>query len=119
MGVPSNYRVQAELVAFDAVLQQKYAPISAASSGNNEIVAAVTGKKIRVLSYHLSSGGTVNAKWRSANTDKSGLIYTVAGSQVPVAFSPLGHLETVAGEALNLNLSGAVAVGGHLVYVEV
>lgn len=97
----------------------KFAKITAASSGANEIVAAVTGKKIVVLSYHLSSAGTVNAKWQSASTDISGLLYTVANIGVPVAFSPVGHFATASGEALNLNLSGAVAVGGHLVYVEV
>lgn len=97
----------------------KFAKIAAASSGANEVVAAVTGKKIRVLGYLLSSAGTVNAKWQSASTDLTGLHYTVANVQVPVAFSPVGHFETASGEALNLNLSGAVAVGGYLVYVEV
>lgn len=97
----------------------KFAKITASSSGANEVVAAVTGKKIVVLSYFLSASGTVNAKWQRASTDITGLHYMVANNQVPVAFSPVGHFETAAGEALNLNLSGAVAVGGHLVYVEV
>lgn len=94
--------------------------IAASSSGNNEIVAAQTGKVIRVLGYVLSSSGTVNAKWRTANTDKTGLIYMVANNQVQVALPSQPDdfwFETVAGEALNLNLSGAVAVGGHLSYI--
>lgn len=95
----------------------KYASVAAASSGDNAIVAAVTGAKIRVLSYVLSAAGTVNAKWRSATTDKSGLLYMVANTVVP-AGSPAGLFETAAGEALNLNLSGAIAVGGHITYVE-
>lgn len=97
----------------------KFAKITAASSGANEVVAAVTGKRIRVVSYLLSAAGTVNAKWQSASTDLTGLHYMVANNQVPVPFSPVGYFETASGEALNLNLSGAIAVGGHVAYIEV
>ena len=49
---------------FDAVananLPAKFAPISASSSGANAVVAAVTGKKVRVLSYLLVAAGAVN-----------------------------------------------------------
>jgi hypothetical protein len=102
-------------------LTPKFAIISESSSGDNEVVAAVTGpdKKIRVLSYVLMTNAAVNAKWRSASTDKSGLLYCGANGGAVAPFSPVGHFETVAGEALNLNLSGAVAVGGHVTYVEV
>jgi hypothetical protein len=96
------------------------ANIAASSSGNNEIVAAHAGKKIRLIAWWLTSNGTVNAKWRSANTDKSGLAYLVANAGVSVPAIDDGSeevwVETAAGEALNLNLSGAVAVGGQAVY---
>ena len=101
----------------------QYAAITANAAGDNEIVAAVPGRRIRLVGYVLSFGGTVNVKWRSATTDKSGLLYGLLGgvivSGTPAATfggQPQGHLETAAGEALNLNLSGAVACGGHLVY---
>lgn len=97
----------------------KFAAIAASSSGANEIVAAVTGKKIKVLAYLLSAAGSVNAKWQRASTDITGLHYMVANSQVPSPFSPVGLFETASGEALNLNLSVGVAVGGYVVYVEV
>jgi hypothetical protein len=45
--------------------------------------------------------------------------YFGANGGVAAAYCPVGHFETAAGEALNINLSGAVAVGGHVVYVEV
>ena len=96
----------------------KYLPVTASSSGDNPIVTAVTGKKIRVLSYVLSSSGSVNAKWRSGTTDISGLIYTAATTNAS-STAPLGLFETAAGQALNLNLSAAVPMGGHLTYVEV
>lgn len=100
-----------------------YAPIAAASSGANAIVAAVAGRRIRVVGFLLSFSGTVNAKWQSASTDLSGLYYGVANTVVEGAPFPeqiggqSGHFETAQGAALNLNLSGAVAVGGHLAYI--
>lgn len=102
-------------------LTPKFAPITASAPGATEVVAAVTSKKIRVLSYILIANGTVNTKFQShvAPTDKTGLAYLVANSGVSVAFSPIGHFETVSGEALDINLSAGVAVGGHLTYVEV
>lgn len=100
-------------------LTPKFAIIQESSSGDNEVVAAVASKKIRVLSYVLMSNGTVNAKWRSATTDKSGLLYLIANTGASSGYSPVGHFETAAGEALNLNLSAGIAVGGHVCYVEI
>lgn len=100
-------------------LTPKYATISESSSGDNEVVAGVTSKKIRVLSYVVMASAAVNVKWRSNATDKSGLLYCAANGGAVAPFSPVGHLETAAGEPLNLNLSGAVAVGGHVTYIEV
>lgn len=101
-------------------LTPKFAVVSESSSGNNEVVAAVTGKKIRVLAWDVSPSDTVNFKWRSASTDITGLYYAAnAGNGVARAFNPVGYFETASDEALNINLSGAVAVGGSVVYVEV
>lgn len=100
-------------------LTPKFAVVAAATSGANEIVAAVSSKKIRVLAVRLSAAGTVNTKWQSASTDKTGLNYFVANSYATLGYNPLGWLETASGEALNLNLSAAVAVGGMITYVEV
>lgn len=100
-------------------LTPKYAVISESSSGDNEVVAAVASKKIRVLAYVLMANAAVNAKWRSASTDTSGLLYCGANGGAVAPFNPVGWLETAAGEPLNINLSGAVAVGGHVTYIEV
>lgn len=101
-------------------LTPKFAVIAESSSGNNEVVAAVTGKKIRVISCFVSPSDAVNFKWRSASTDITGLHYAAnAGNGVSLGWNPNGHFETASDEALNLNLSGAVAVGGSVVYVEV
>lgn len=101
-------------------LTPKYKKIDCSSSGNNEIVAAVTGKKIRVIQWVVSPSDAVNFKWRSASTDLTGFHYAAnAGNGVSEPWNPVGYFETASDEALNLNLSAAEAVGGSLVYVEV
>lgn len=102
------------------------AAIAASAANANQVVAAVAGYKYRVLAFVLSFGGTVNAKWQSASTDKTGLFYGVAGVAVASPdlpgtspTTPPAHFETAPGEALNLHLSGAVAVGGYVVYDKV
>lgn len=97
----------------------KFAPIVASASGVTNLVAAVATKKIRVMSYVLISNGAVNVKFQThvTPTDLSGLLYLVANTGAS-ASSPYGLFQSVSGEALDLNLSGAVAVGGHLSYIE-
>ena len=99
------------------------AAIAASSSGDNTVVAAVAGKKMAVESYEISASGAVNAKWKDgASTDKTGLLYlAAAGSQVDAEATDVEAGEDAlwvgtAGNALILNLSGAVAVGGLVRY---
>ena len=85
------------------------------------IVAAVTGKKIVVLSYVLTIGGTTDGTvtWQSADTALSGAmsLQSDGAAIIAVDHSPRGCLETVAAEALNITTSG-IAVAGHGTYVE-
>lgn len=103
------------------------AVIAASASGNNAVVAAPgAGKRIRVLSFVLSFSGSVNAKWKSgAGTDLTGLFYGSAtaglafSAEMPPTGpgnSPVPQFKCAENEALNLNLSGAVAVGGYAIY---
>jgi hypothetical protein len=96
----------------------KRAIIAAASSGDNTILAAVAGKRFRVTSYVLVAAGAVSAKWRSATNDMSGAMALAANGGVSADDAAAGVLETNPGEALVINLSGAVATAGHLTYVE-
>ena len=93
------------------------AKISTSSSGAVEIVAAAAGKRIVVVSWNVMANGTTNVKWQSATTDISGLYYLVAnvGAVVNHAVPDFG-LKTTAGEALNINNSAAVAIGGYVTY---
>ena len=96
----------------------KYVKIDAATNGDNSIVAAVAAKSIRVLSYVLVSAGTVTVRFESAagGTALTGQMTMAVNTTHAAAFSPVGHFQTIAGEALNLELSGAVSVDGFLVY---
>jgi len=102
-------------------LTPKFAVISASSSGDNTIVAAVTSKKIRVLGYVIVAAGTVGVTWKSGTggTALSGLMSLTANTGIAAAYCPVGLLETGSGVLLNLTLDAAVAVTGHLVYIEV
>jgi hypothetical protein len=96
--------------------RDEQAVIAESTSGDSALVAAVTGERYRVKALAISCAGTVNAKFRSGTTDKTGLFYGVANTQVVLPYNPAGWFETDAGEALNINLSAAVAVGGQIVY---
>lgn len=95
----------------------RYAAITASSNGDNTVVAAVAGKRILVLQYNVMANGTVNAKWKDgASVDITGLGYYVANTGKVVPFSPMGWMVTGVGNALVLNLSAGIAVGGELGY---
>ncbi len=99
----------------------KYAVINPpATATANTIVAAVTGKKIVVLSYTLVAAGAITVTWRSDATLISGpLAFAANGGTAPATTPEAPLLETAAGQALILLNSAAVQVGGHLTYIEV
>jgi hypothetical protein len=103
-------------------LTPKFAKIAVSSSGVNSFIALVGGKKLRCLGFAIMGNGAVNVKFQShvTPTDLTGLFYiAAAGGGVSMSFNPLGWFETVSGEAMDINLSGAVAVGGVMCYCEV
>lgn len=98
----------------------KHAPIVASASGASQVVAGVAGKRIRVLGYTLVAAAAVTAKFQSNATDLTGALPLAANGGVSAASGPdVPSFETAAGETLNVNLGGAVQVGGHLTYMEV
>lgn len=101
----------------------KRATVAASTSGNNTLVAAVATRRFRVLAVFLSGAGAVNAKFQAGagGTDLTGLLYVAAaGGQLVLPYNPVGWFETPAvNTLLNLNLSGAVAVGGVVLYQEI
>jgi hypothetical protein len=98
-------------------LTPKFAPIQAAANGDNTLVSAVSGKKIRVIAIFVTTGGTVTYRLQSG---ASGAYLTgTITKDLVLPFNPLGWCETASGALLNLELSAAVNCGGMLVYVEV
>lgn len=95
-----------------------FAVIDAASAGDNTIVAATTGKKIRVLSLFLVAAGTVVTRFESGagGTALTGQMTLAVNSGYALPFSPVGWFETASGSLLNLELDAAVSVDGCLVY---
>lgn len=104
------------MIAMDQTLDIKDAPIAVSTSGSQQIVAAVSGKRIALLAYTLIANGTVNVKWQKDSTDMTGLLYLIANVGASPAYCPVGMIKTGPSQALNLNLSDSVAVGGHVTY---
>lgn len=100
-----------------------FAAITTASSGDQTIIAAVTGKAIVVLNYVLNNSAATaqTVTWKSGSTAISGAITSPASSlqssySVGVSGGPYPVLATNAGEALVLTLSASTQVSGHLAY---
>lgn len=100
----------------------KRAVIDTATSGDTTLVAAVTGKKIRVLAAFLTMTGTaVTVRFESdtGGVALTGQMTPAQGQTITLPFNPVGWFETLEGKLLNLELGGAQSVDGVLVYVEV
>lgn len=104
----------------------KRVAISAAASGDNTLIAAVAGLKIKVLGLVMFAGGAVATRFESnaGGTALTGVITLSAAGvglgndSLILPMAPPGYhwFETVAGQLLNLELGGAVQVSGFLVY---
>jgi hypothetical protein len=97
----------------------QFASINVAGAGDNQIVAADGTRKIKVLSYVLVADAAVAVQWRTATTPLSGAMSFAANSGAvapPTSPSQGWWLETAVAQALNLNLSAAIGVRGHLSY---
>ena len=103
------------------IAQVKYAKIDAAGSGDNTLVAAVASKKIRVISLYYLAAGTVSVRFESgaSGTALTGQAEHTAQTGAVLNRNPDGWFETVAGDLLNMELSGAISVDGALSYIEV
>jgi hypothetical protein len=99
----------------------KFAAIDAATSGNNTLLAAVSARKIRVVSLFLVSAGTVTVRFESGADGGAltGQMNLVANTGFVLPYNPAGWFETASNTLLNLELSGAVSVDGSFSYIEV
>lgn len=99
-------------------LTPKFAKVTLSATG--EIVAAVTSKKIRVLRYSAMADAACTFSLKSHTTGQiSGTKYIAANGGAGGSFCPLGHCETVSGEALDLTITGTANVSIDVTYIEV
>lgn len=114
--------IQTDTILSDTTaLTPKFAVINVATSGDNTLVAAVSAKKIRVLSLTLVMGAATTVRFESgaAGTALTGQMEIAANSGLVLPFNPVGHFETASNTLLNLELSAANNADGFLTYIEV
>jgi hypothetical protein len=114
-GILQNYKLPDTAV--------KRAAVSTAALGDNTLVAAVTGKRIKVLALVLCAAAAVDVRLESGagGTALTGVMSLAAGDLRlvwPLAVPGYHWVETAAGALLNMELGGAVQVSGCIVYYE-
>lgn len=92
-----------------------------ATAADNPIIAAVANRKIKVLAGSVVNNvATANTLIWKSNANIIGPSIVLPASlfgYVPYPYNEAGWLITNLGEALNLNLSAATAVGVQVIYI--
>lgn len=106
-----------------AVVKRAFANV-AASQTDSEIVAAVAGKVIRVLSVTCIAGATdtditFNSKPAGAGVAISPLFANVANGGEHLPFNIHGHFQTASGEGLTVTTGAGSTTGVLISYIEV
>lgn len=93
--------------------------VTATATATNDIVAAVTGKKIKVLAAFISQASATSFKFQSNATTDITNAFTTSASDLCVVlpYNPSGWFQTVAGEKLNFVPATAVATNVNLTYI--
>ena len=100
----------------------KRAAVSAITTGDNTLVAAVTGRKIRLMAAVLEpTGGNATIRFEdgAGGTALTGQMVIGTNSEFLLPYNPVGWLETSAATLLNLEVTSAGSVSGFIVYEEV
>jgi hypothetical protein len=96
----------------------KTVPIEIAGAGDNEIIAAIPGKRMRVCSIVLVAALAVSARFKGTANLSGGIALGANVVFAAAAGPPAFLLQTEAGSSFKINLSLGVAVNGWLVYWE-
>jgi hypothetical protein len=98
----------------------RFAQVDTSTSGDQTVVAAVAGKRILVCALVLNPAAETDLVFKSGSTeivDLGGFRGTDEPPGLGLSFSPHGYFETAAGQALVMNVNGAVAVRGFVNYI--
>ena len=100
------------------IVQANFAVINASASGDNIIVAGVTGKPIKIWQFFFVAAGAVNVTFKNgASISQSGAIpLTGAGSSFYAQYTGMPWSWTDPGNNWIINLSGAVGITGTAYY---
>ena len=90
--------------------------VTVTSLGSNEVIAAVAGRRIRVVGLAVITTLANAVKFMSAATDISATLPLGANGGVVLPFNEHGWFQTSEGEALNINLGTATSTGVQVVY---
>lgn len=103
------------------VLTPKYLAVDVNNSPDNTLIAAVASKRILVLGCVLIAAGSVNIRFEdgTGGSPLTGVMNLTTNSGFTLPFSEVGWFRTATNTLLNLELSGATAVAGTLVYTEI
>ena len=96
--------------------------INASTNGDNTIVSAVAGKKIRVVSLFFICAGTTTVRFESGagGNALTGVMAFTAQTGMVLPHNEDGWFnDTATGDFLNMELNAAVSVQGALRYIEV
>lgn len=94
------------------------------SGGTNQsVISAVTGKRVRVIEGFFRHGGAtatvITFKSASAGTSLRGYHLTATATDIHrIPWNPFGEMETITGEGLFVDNSGAVTPIVSLRYIE-
>ncbi len=72
-----------------------------------------------ILAGEVPAAVTVRFESGASGTALTGQMTPAQGQTISLPYCPLGHFETAVNTLLNLELGGAQAVAGYLVYCEV
>ena len=118
--VPIKQKADGTLYGAGSGKTLKSMPINANAAGDNAIIPAVLGMRIKVYAVTLIVSAAVNVYWKSGANVKTGTMqFGGMGQGYALAVDPPEYLNshsTNVGEDLILNLSGAVAVSGFVDY---
>ena len=93
--------------------------VNASALGSTAVIAAVSGRSIRVVSAAIVTTLANGVKFLSGSTDISATWPLGANGGIVLPYNDHGWCETVVGEALNINMSVATATGVHIEYIVV
>ena len=92
-----------------------FAQINATSSGETQVVPAVSNRRIVVVAFAVIANSAVNIRFRSGTTDITGSMRLVEGGGIAHAYDA-GLFQTAVNQPLIINLSANATVGGYVVY---